>query len=523
MAEFEPLVDPQTEVFTEAVALLRFSAFGGDIDITTGAGWASFTLGVTAESSVGGRGAFTYSAFGGDLGGDGGGWGVLEYSGHGIATGIVPTTAYGGGAIELSVNALSQYERYNEADVGFTYSAFGGDLGGDGGGWGSIELSARGSEVIIEQNPGLLFLTPGHFYATIGYDSIITSDTLNLSSEASDSVTWSVYDVMQYASGAATFLSTVESVFDVVHLTDRSSLVAYLAAVSAVTFADAPEIAMYSLLAAATELQLSGVAEDALTSYAFAASTFVLAEQSAFTRQLFDEATSSLELDDAAIGNIQALTAALDTMTLADNAVGTMVALASVGDTLTLEDVIEGLLIGNLSAYDTINFIGQIRLLGIDYTAYSVSLDKQAVSEYENYNFGSFAVIDNEAFGLGDAGIYALEGVDDDGVPIVGRVRGPLSNLGTALKKSIPAVYVGYTSTRQLGLKVITTDAASGEKQVNIYSLSPIAKQATTDGRFTPAKGLHSVYWQFELISEDGGQFELDEVSMWRMVLNRRK
>ncbi|WP_460994592.1 hypothetical protein, partial [Staphylococcus aureus] len=79
---------------------------------------------------------------------------------------------------------------------------------------------------------------------------------------------------------------------------------------------------------------------------------------------------------------------------------------------------------------------------------------------------------------------------------IVGRVRGPLNNLGTAFKKAVPAVYVGYTSTKQLGLKVITTDSPSGEKRVNLYSLAPIAKKSTTDGTFTPSKNLHSVYWQ---------------------------
>lgn len=521
MAEFEALVGAQTEVFTDAEALLSLTAFGGDIDITTGAGWAAITFDVDAESAVGGRGAFTLEAFGGDL--TAGGWGVLEYTATGIANGLLPTVAYGTGYLRYEVDALSQYTRYNEADVGFELTAFGGDFGGDGGGWGDLEFAARGSETIVEQNPGLLFLTPGFMYGAVGYDTIFGFDDLTFANVASDAVTWAASDVLRVAGVAGTLMTATSSASDTLRLNDRTSLVGYLAMESAVTFASEADVTLYSLLAAASALQLTDTAMDTLHSYGVVASMFVMADAAAFPRQISDQGDDTIELDDAAVGNIRALTIALDTLTLADDANGTLYAFGAASDAFNLTDLVDGLMSGNLAAYDTINFVGQLRILGEDYTAYSVSLDNQAVSEYENYNFDSFGVHAGTAYGLGDGGIYRLEGATDAGEAIVGRVRGPLNNLGTALKKAVPAVYIGYTSTNTLGLKVITTDGSTGTKKINLYSLSPIAKQSTTDGRFTPSKGLHSVYWQFELISEEGGQFELDEVRMWRMVLNRRK
>jgi len=523
MAEFEPLASPVITFESEADCRLQFSAFGGDLGGFAG-GYVELVLEVDAETSVGGAAALRFEAFGGDFSGMAGGWASLAFRGDGVAGGFLPDAAFGAGNLAFEASATPFYINFGGGEGDLGYSAFGGDFGSGAGGWGELTLSARGGpDEIYEQNPLVLLLTPGFMYATIGYGLFAGADGIVFSGAATDALTWTAEDVLQLSALASTHMAASNSVNETIAFRDTPALVTYLAAVSAVTFADSAEASLYALLAAASMMQLDDSIETTMRSYGVAASMFVMADAGVMRGEL--AAIDAFEMSDEAVDSVRTLVAALDTLTLADESAGNLYAFGSATDTLTLEDATSGLLSGALEAFDTITFSGIIRLLGVDYTAYSVSLDNQAVSEYENYNFGSFAVHEASGvvFGMGDDGIYSLDGPTDNGEPIVGRVRGGLNNLGTALKKAVPAVYVGYTSTNKLGLKVITTDGPSGEKRANIYSLQPIAKAATTDGRFSPSKKLHSVYWQFELLSEEGGQFELDEVRMWRMVLNRRK
>lgn len=523
MAEFEPLVDATIAVEVDAESALRLAAVGGALGGGAG-GVTGLVYNVQAEISVGGNAALRLSASGGVFGDGAGGWTTLSLSGGGLVGGLLPNSAFGACALRLSVHAVPFTIVNGGGECGLNFTAFGGVFGSGAGGWPSLRLGASGGpDEAYEQNPLILLHSPGVMYATIGYGLFVGADGIVFSGNATDALTWTAEDVLQLSGLAATRMTAANSVNETIAFHDTPSLVTYLAAVSAVTFADSAEASLYALLAAASMMQLSDTIETTMRAYGVAASMFVMADAGVMRGEL--AAVDAFEMSDEAADSVRALVAALDTLTLDDESTGNLYAFGSATDTLTLEDATSGLLSGMLDAFDTITFSGIIRLLGVDYTAYSVSLDNQAVSEYENYNFGSFATHEASGvvFGMGDDGIYSLDGPTDNGEPIVGRVRGGLNNLGTALKKSIPAVYVGYTSTNTLGLKVITTDGKTGDKRVNIYSLQPIAKAATADGRFSPSKKLHSVYWQFELISEEGGQFELDEVRMWRMVLNRRK
>jgi hypothetical protein len=70
-------------------------------------------------------------------------------------------------------------------------------------------------------------------------------------------------------------------------------------------------------------------------------------------------------------------------------------------------------------------------------------------------------------------------------------------------------------------LKTVTTSA--GVKKENWYALNAVQKDVASDNRFSIAKGVHSVYWQFELANYEGSDFELENLKLWRLVLSRRK
>lgn len=380
----------------------------------------------------------------------------------------------------------------------------------------AMQWVAPTSYISIEMPPGIAAIASGA--PRIEDDAY---DTLVLADATQDSVTWTFASALLLSSVSATAGVFTSNAGDNLALTDAARNVVTLVAGSVLTLADAPAATLHALLSAASTLQLSDQSLDALSAMGVAASLFVLLSEGAAARLLSDEAESALTFTDEANNHVRALVAALDTLELSDTTTARMFAFGTVADTVSFADATAGILSGNFAVFDTLVFTGVVRWLGDPYSVYSVSLDNQAVTEYENYDFNSFAVINGEAYGMGAAGIYKLEGADDAGAPINSRVRTGLNNLGTALKKRVPNVYVGYTTTGVLALKVVTTD--SGVKKANYYTLRPLPKSEVTDNRFDVAKGLSSVYWQFEIANEDGAGFELDEVRAWRMLTNRRK
>jgi len=212
---------------------------------------------------------------------------------------------------------------------------------------------------------------------------------------------------------------------------------------------------------------------------------------------------------------------------LMDQAQATTSLDSSIHMTLLLDDsaIAEDSLASQLTAMNNILEIGvaygALHLTGQDYSFYAMSVEKAAVSSYTNFQGNSMAVIAGHAYGAFDDGIYLLEGADDAGANIDARIRTGLDTLGTALRKEAPNVYIGYTSTGGAILKVITTD--DGTKKENWYALNPIPYDSTTENRFRVSKGLHSVYWGYELDSLDGSELTFDFIKVWRLVLTRRK
>lgn len=166
-------------------------------------------------------------------------------------------------------------------------------------------------------------------------------------------------------------------------------------------------------------------------------------------------------------------------------------------------------------------FTSRLRIFGEDYVGYVMNTRTRGVTQYENYNFNSFAELDGRYYGANDEGLYLLEGDSDGTAPISAYIRTGLTNFGTQFKKQVHDAYIGYTTDGKLLLKVITTDA--GQRKENWYSLNAKDVEATSDNRFRIAKGVKSVYWQFEVANIDGADFDISNMTVWPFVLHRRK
>lgn len=283
---------------------------------------------------------------------------------------------------------------------------------------------------------------------------------------------------------------------------------------------DTPVLSLQALLTLADSLVATGAVTSQLAAYSLIAEVVTTVDAAHLVTLL---GVSDTAASTDALASLQsALVSILDTAA-ATTAVGSSLQLLAIIDsTADADDTVAAQLAALLDAASIGEAFVSLTLEGEGYVTYSMSLVGAAVSAYEGYDFNSFAVIGGRAYGASSTGTYLLEGDDDAGTQIDARVRVGMSNLGTGLKKSVPAIYVGYKTDGQLAVKVTTT-SSDKQKRENWYALSAKPRGSLAEDRTTPSKGLQSVYWDFELVNIDGADFEFDEMRVWRLPLSRRK
>jgi hypothetical protein len=136
-----------------------------------------------------------------------------------------------------------------------------------------------------------------------------------------------------------------------------------------------------------------------------------------------------------------------------------------------------------------------------------------SVTEYGNYDFNSFARIDNTYLGASSSGLYELLGDDDAGTDIIAQIKSGFAQWGGARFSGFKAAYLGVRGEGDFVLRLTT-----GEGQTYNYSVS------TRDMRSTKVhmgKGLRARYFAFELIST-GQDFDLESIEFVPLVAERR-
>jgi hypothetical protein len=186
-----------------------------------------------------------------------------------------------------------------------------------------------------------------------------------------------------------------------------------------------------------------------------------------------------------------------------------------------------GVMLSSLTSQQTVTAVLNDMALGVltvnvdgtQYDGWVMNTQSLASTQYQNYNFNSFAKLGNKYYGAMDEGIYLLEGDDDDGDEINALVQSGYLDFGTSHYKSIPSVYVGAKSDGDMMLRVVTTE--HGVREENWYSTNINNDLAASD-RITLGKGLRSRYWEFTLTNVDGADFDVHQIEMIPVILNRR-
>ncbi len=147
-------------------------------------------------------------------------------------------------------------------------------------------------------------------------------------------------------------------------------------------------------------------------------------------------------------------------------------------------------------------------------TTWAVNTRTNAVTEYLNYDFRSFALMGNRYVAAGSDGLYELDGDTDDGALIISEMMSGYLQLNEKKLFGIKGAYVAIRGGGRFYLKLV-----SGDGREYIYELKAQPNLMTTKKKV--GKGIKTTYMAFELITE-GQDFDLDSLEFIPMTSGRR-
>jgi hypothetical protein len=150
---------------------------------------------------------------------------------------------------------------------------------------------------------------------------------------------------------------------------------------------------------------------------------------------------------------------------------------------------------------------------GGNFTTWAINTRSSHVTEYTNYEFSSFTQIGIKYIATAADGLYELDGSDDDGDPIIARIRTGLMQGNGSRFSGFRAAYLGLRNEGKFVFRIMTGDGKTYDYGVLAHDLQ------TTKVHL--GKGLRSRYFSFELISE-GDAFELESIELVPMMAARR-
>jgi hypothetical protein len=153
---------------------------------------------------------------------------------------------------------------------------------------------------------------------------------------------------------------------------------------------------------------------------------------------------------------------------------------------------------------------------GSGFTTFVFNPPLNAVTEYTNYNFNSFAKLGEQYYGASEKGLYLLEGVLDDEDCIQVKIQTAAMDFGTSNLKQVSQMYLGVDQDGDIIMKVMIDGNAQ-----SLYRL-PVASNHLSTQRIKLSKGLVGRYFQFELITQDNTVFNLDSIEFYPMPFGRK-
>ncbi|MDR3427802.1 hypothetical protein [Silvimonas sp.] len=150
-----------------------------------------------------------------------------------------------------------------------------------------------------------------------------------------------------------------------------------------------------------------------------------------------------------------------------------------------------------------------------EFTTWAINTRTNAVTEYQNWAFNSFAKVGRKYIGANGDGLYELDGVDDDGASIPTYIASGLFQLNGSRYTAFKAAYLGMrvTTDEQMFLKLV-----DGRGNEFVYTVQPENMHST---RVNFGKGLRSRYfgWALQTVAAD---YDLESIVFVPLFSQRR-
>ena len=152
------------------------------------------------------------------------------------------------------------------------------------------------------------------------------------------------------------------------------------------------------------------------------------------------------------------------------------------------------------------------------FRTWALNLTNKALTEYDNFEFNSYAVFRGTAYSAGAEGVVPHTGEDDDnGVSIVALGRTGKEGFGTSYNKRLPRLYLVY---KTLGdMKVSTFTSQDGQR---VYLLAANAIAGVQTRRVPIGRGPKSPHWQIEFTNPNGEDFLVTSLQAYPERSRRR-
>lgn len=272
----------------------------------------------------------------------------------------------------------------------------------------------------------------------------------------------------------------------------------------------------FQLLIALQDLmRLSGTVDSVLETNEVLAELLAVTEVLRYV--LSADISEVIDLTDLFQTSLVAVNNQLDAIQIADALAYSVTITAIVPEDMVVSDIItstaemlrlleEGLVVGAKITNDT----------GV-YEAWTMNTMTGGATLYDNFPFNSFALHTNQKYlGATPDGIYELEGSDDDGADINAGFKTGLKDFGSTLSKRMVDAWFTMTADGELLFKVTTVEDSGKVERWYKATKTPRMHRAKM------ARGVKAMFWQFELTNIDGRDFDLDNMALHPLPLNRR-
>lgn len=360
-----------------------------------------------------------------------------------------------------------------------------------------------------------------HFTGTLPFlgFNITTSDQLALQESLVSILGLSVEDAINIVETISSICNISNILIDNLSVRDAAPLIALVLALSeSVAFTDTTADGILLLQNATSSLQITDTITNALgiAVLEYLGFTELVNAIATMTEAINDSSTLTDSIIPGYVNTISELLTTIDTASVIPLLVGIIIesfALSEVlsGQLRVLEETTESLVL-----IDTVSSIGTlyntvtdsihtdiiIELDGEIWECYVLNTPKFMPSIYSGFNFNSYAMFDNRAYGCKSDGIYELIGDTDNGTKISTGLRLSATSFNVPNNKRFRKAYIGVSGAKP----VFITETETGATKV--YSID-------TQGEVDTSRALKSKKWTLSVANFD----TLDFVKLIPVVL----